>query len=381
MRNEDFEGLIKIRHALHQIAEVSEKEFNTAQYVLELLQYTEASDLISNFGGTGIAAVYDSGKPGKTLLFRAELDALPIHEINTFEYKSRNQGVSHKCGHDGHMTTLIGLGKKLQQELSLKRGKVILLFQPAEENGEGAKAVLQDEKFSSIQPDEVYAYHNLPGYPMGQLVLKKNNFNASVKSIIIKYLGKTAHAGEPEHGINPGPPISETLLEVLNYSNNDPSRKDFTLITPVHANFGDLAYGISAGYGELHLTIRTWDEEEMKRLTSNILTEIDQISSKYNIKTEISWTQEFSSNMNDSKILQKVIDAAAQISMETHLRSYPFKWGEDFGLFTKKYPGVMFGVGAGINCPALHNPDYDFPDEIMPRIIDLYATIIKQELG
>jgi metal-dependent amidase/aminoacylase/carboxypeptidase family protein len=85
--------------------------------------------------------------------------------------------------------------------------------------------------------------------------------------------------------------------------------------------------------------------------------------------------------MNDSKILQKVIDAAAQISMETHLRSYPFKWGEDFGLFTKKYPGVMFGVGAGINCPALHNPDYDFPDEIMPRIIDLYATIIKQELG
>ena len=196
----------QVRKELHRMAELSEHEYKTAKRIAKELRPFHPDNLIENLGGTGIAAVFEGKEPGKTLLFRAELDALPIQEINEFEHRSDTDGVSHKCGHDGHMTTLLALAEKLRNEQLPQKGRVVLLFQPAEENGEGAKAILADPKFKDIEPDEVFSWHNLPGYEMNSVILKKDNFNAAVKSIIVKLHGKTSHAGSPKKASIRHPP-------------------------------------------------------------------------------------------------------------------------------------------------------------------------------
>lgn len=371
--------LTAFRKKLHANPEVSGNEYKTAKMVAEFLKTCKPDELIEQVGETGIIAVYDSGKPGKSLMFRADLDALPIQEINTFDYCSTVKGVSHKCGHDGHTTTLLGFAKLLSKQRP-NSGKIYLLFQPAEEIGAGAKAILTDVKFKSIKLDYIFAYHNLPSYPLNEIVVKNESFTASVKSIIIKIYGKTAHAAEPEFGLNPALAIAEILKETDLLSNNDTDRDDFKLITPVHIEMGEIAYGISAGYAEIRLTIRTWEEKYMNELATDVLNIVQKNSKKYQIRMETEWTQEFSANKNNEVAVHAIREAANKLSLPIIERKFPFKWGEDFGLFTQNFKGAMFGIGAGIKSPALHNPDYDFPDAILPVGIKLFSQISSQFL-
>ncbi len=366
--------LITFRKMLHANPEVSGKEYNTAKSVAEFLKTCTPTKVIENIGGTGIVAEFDSGKPGKSVMFRAELDALPIQEINTFAHKSTIEGVSHKCGHDGHATVLLGLARILSDQKP-KTGKIYLLFQPAEEDGEGAKAVFADPKFEALKPDYIFAFHNLPAYPLNQIVVKHKSFTAAVKSIIIKINGKTAHAAEPENGLNPALAIAEILQESAKLSNNDTNRNDFTLITPIHIEMGEIAYGISAGYGEIRLTIRTWNEETMEKLTADLTNCIDKASENHQMPITYSWTQEFYANQNDDEAVALVKESATNLDFDILERKFPFKWGEDFGLFTQHFNGAMFGIGSGKESPSLHNPDYDFPDEILPNAIQLFHQI------
>jgi len=380
MINKDLiSELIAFRKMLHANPEVSGKEYNTANSVAKFLKTCTPSKVIENIGETGIVAVFDSGKPGKSIMFRAELDALPIQEINTFEHASTIKGVSHKCGHDGHATVLLGLARLLSKQKP-KTGKIFLLFQPAEENGEGAKAIFSDLKFEDFKPDYIFAFHNLPGYPLNQIVVKNNSFTTAVKSIIIKINGKTAHAAEPENGLNPALAIAEILQESAKLSNNDPDRDDFTLITPIHIEMGEISYGISAGYGEVRLTIRTWSEHIMEKLTADLIMCIEKASKNHQMPITYSWTQEFYANQNDDKAVALIKEAANSLSFDIFERKFPFKWGEDFGLFTQNFNGAMFGIGSGEKSPALHNPDYDFPDEILPNAIQLFHQISLQIL-
>ena len=374
INKELMKELVTFRKMLHANPEVSGKEYNTAKSVAKFLKTCAPTKIIENIGGTGIVAVFDSGKPGKLVMFRAELDALPIQEINTFSHKSNIDGVSHKCGHDGHTTVLLGLARILSDQKP-KTGKVFLLFQPAEEDGEGAKAVFADSKFEALKPDYIFAFHNLPAYPLNQIVVKNNSFTAAVKSIIIKINGKTAHAAEPENGLNPALAIAEILQESAQLSNNDPNREDFTLITPIHIEMGEIAYGISAGYGEIRLTIRTWNEETMEKLTADIISCVEKAAENHQMPITYSWTQEFYANQNDDEAVEIIKESATNLDFDIFERKFPFKWGEDFGLFTQHFKGAMFGIGSGEKSPSLHNPDYDFPDEILPVAIQLFHKI------
>ena len=380
INDELMKELVTFRKMLHANPEVSGKEYNTSKSVAEFLKTCSPTKILENIGGTGIVAVFDSGKPGKLVMFRAELDALPIQEINTFAHKSTIEGVSHKCGHDGHTTVLLGLARILSEQKP-KTGKVFLLFQPAEEDGEGAKAVFADTKFGALKPDYIFAFHNLPAYPLNQIVVKDNSFTAAVKSIIIKINGKTAHAAEPENGLNPALAIAEILQESAKFSNNDLNRNDFTLITPIHIEMGEIAYGISAGYGEIRLTIRTWNEETMEKLTADIINCVEKAAENHQIPITYSWTQEFYANQNDDEAVAIIKESAISYSFDIYERKFPFKWGEDFGLFTQNFKGAMFGIGSGENSPSLHNPDYDFPDEILPVGIQLFHQISLQILS
>lgn len=370
--------LVKLRKVLHKHPELSGHETETAKRIAGFLGSYKPTKLIEGIGGTGVAAVYTYFDSGPTVLVRCELDALPIEEVNTFDYKSEVDGISHKCGHDGHMTIVAGVAAHLSKNRP-KVGKVILLFQPAEENGEGAKAILEDPQFEEIKPDYVIALHNLPGYAKHQIVCRANSFTASVQSIIIKLHGRTSHAGEPDLGINPALAIAEILQEThaLQISRD---KVDFKQVTPIQIEMGEEAYGISAGYGEVKLTIRTWDSETMVALAADCEKVANKIGKKYKLKVEIDWTQFFAANQNNTEMVDVIREAAMLNKFEYIDKEEPFRWGEDFGLFTEKYKGAMFGIGAGEKSPALHNPDYDFPDEIIPTGVRMFTTIIDQLL-
>ncbi|RTY81615.1 amidohydrolase [Flavobacterium sp. ZB4P23] len=375
--NPSIETLVRLRKELHKHPEVSGKENQTAKRVLSFLENYPPDELITGVGTTGVVAIYKGKKNGKTVLFRCELDALPIEETNRFEHRSLIDGVSHKCGHDGHMAILCGLAAELHQNKP-DSGTVILLFQPAEEDGSGAQKVFSDTKFTLIQPDYVFALHNLPGFPMHQIVVKNETFTCAVNSIIIKLKGKTAHAGEPERGINPTLAIAAIINQFNATIQTDITKENYCQITPIYTKIGKKAYGVAAGAGEIHFTVRSDSNLQMRKIEIALENAAQSIAKEYQLKCKTQWTQSFQANENDKTAVAFIKKAAEINGFELFEKEKPFTWGEDFGLFTQHYPGAMFGLGAGVNTAALHNPDYDFPDEIIATGVAVFHHISKQ---
>lgn len=375
--NQSIETLVLLRKELHKNPELSGKEFKTAKRIITFLENYSPDEIIQDVGTTGILAIYKGEKPGKTVLFRCELDALPIEEINTFEHRSVINGVSHKCGHDGHMAILCGLAIELYQNKP-KTGTVILLFQPAEEEGSGAKKVFFDSKFSTIKPDFVFALHNLPDFPKNQIVVKNHTFTCAVSSIIINLNGKTSHAGEPENGINPALAIATIITQFNSKIQADISKENYCLITPIYIKMGKKAYGVSAGAGEIHFTVRSNSNSQMTKSKTTLENIAQAVSKEYLLECSINWTQSFEANENNETAVNYIKNAAQINTIELFEKEYPFSWGEDFGLFTQQFPGAMFGLGSGKNTAALHNPDYDFPDEIIKTGVSIFYQISKQ---
>lgn len=371
------EELKKIRRHLHQNPEISTEEHQTQAFVKKKLEEMGVEN-IKEVGGTGLAVFFKGKKAGKKILLRGDMDALPIQETNDFEHKSKTDGVSHKCGHDGHTTIMLGVAESLQQE-GIQKGEVCLVFQPAEENGKGAKAILEDPNFS-FEADKAFALHNLPGFALRKIVCRKGTFTAAAKSVIFKLHGKTSHAAEPEKGINPGLGIAKILNLSEEFSIKEMEQDNFALITLVHVIMGDRSYGISAGYGEVHLTLRTWRNDVMAKLEKDLLHRVRKIAATYGLELEEEWLEVFAANENDEEAFEIIRKSAEVLNLEFEEKPTPNKWGEDFGLFTQKYSGAMFGLGSGENSPALHNPDFDYPDEITETGIKMFTTLLTKAL-
>lgn len=370
--------LVYLRRELHAHPETAMEEEWTARRIERYLEMLEPDAMLTGVGGTGILVRFDGKAEGPVLLFRCELDALAINEENTFEHRSTIDGKSHKCGHDGHMTIICGLAEKLAAERPAK-GTVWLLFQPAEENGEGAKAVLEDERVKSMHFDRVFALHNLPGFQKGSIMLRDDTFTAAVNSIVVNLKGKTSHAAEPEHGINPAAAMGEIITRSLALDHNVPSDPHMRVVTPVYARLGSKDYGISAGSAEVHITLRCWHDAELEQLQRCVEDVAREVAGRHNLKVEISYTQHFHANRNDPATVEMVRKAVYAQGLKCEERTHPFKFGEDFGLFTARFPGCMFGLGSGEDTPALHNPDYDFPEEIIPHGIAVFERIIRDQ--
>lgn len=373
--------LIKIRHHLHQHPELSGEEFQTSAFVEAKLREIGVEKIHKNFSKTALLAEIGSSNATKTILFRAELDALPIQEINEdLKYKSKSNGIAHKCGHDGHMTILLGLAQKIITQ-NLKSSRVLLLFQASEENGKGAKEVLDSKIFKNFDIDFVFALHNVPGFPMGSIISKPEIFTPSVESLDIQLLGKTSHAGMPEKGINPALVLAKLIRFFEELHQPDKTKENYFLSSPICISMGEKAYGTTPGEAEISYTFRAFDHsffESQKKKIEETSQKI--IAEMIGLKSEFIWKEAFAANKNDKQAYQWIKKAAEENKLEFREKEFPFDWGEDFGLFTQNYPGAMFGLGAGKNHPELHNPDYDFPDELLEIGINMFHSLIKQIL-
>lgn len=374
----DIKNLAEIRKYLHRNPELSGKEKQTSEFISEKLKESGADEVITGLGGTGVAGVFKGKIGGIRVMLRAELDALPIPEINDFDYKSNIANVAHKCGHDGHMTILLGVASRLKEFLKNKEMTVITLFQPAEETAQGAKAVLEDEKFEQIRPDYIFGLHNLPGFPKGSIISKKGIFASASTGLIARFHGKTSHAGHPENGNNPVLSMTNTINGWLSIPAMSTPFNSAANVTVIHAKLGEIAFGTSAGEAVVMATFRAHSDEVMQQMCKKAEKIAAGNAGVYGLGHEIEYVEYFSSTVNDDNCACLVEESAKNKNFEIVNRNEPFPWSEDFGFFLKNIPGAFFGLGSGENHPQLHNPDYDFPDGITANGIEMFMDIIER---
>ncbi len=373
--------LTQLRHQLHRHPELSGAERATAATIHAFIEQNHPADeVLTEVGGTGLVFRYNYPGAGPTVMIRCELDALPIAEPNRFAHRSLREGVSHKCGHDGHMAMVAGVALWLKTA-NLQRGSVVLFFQAAEETGKGAEAALRETRFLALRPDYVFALHNIPGAPRHQILLTPPAFSATVYSLAIHLEGKEAHAAEPEQGNNPGLAISQLVAAFAALKVADPAREDFAILTPVYLTLGQKAYGISPGTGALHYTIRTWSESQMETLRTALTTTCGKICAAEQVAWKMDWFEYFPGTINDPNCREIVLAAARKGGRKVREMSHGFRFGEDFGWLSRRYPAAMFGLGAGADCPALHDSTYDFPDEILETGVTMFAEVLQQLLA
>ncbi len=363
----------EIRQALHEHPEISNQETDTAARITAIYNVYQPDQVIQNIGGTGLAFIFNGRTSGPTTLIRCELDALPIQETNDLSYKSRVDGVSHKCGHDGHMAIVCALGAELAQR-RLQRGRVICLFQPAEETGAGAAQVVEDSLFPSLKPDFVFALHNLPGVPLGQVLCKAGSFNFASRGMIISLKGKTSHAAHPEDGCSPALAMCR-IVEGLTALPG--SLEGFNLVTVVHANLGEVAFGTAPGDAKVMATLRTPTNAAMAILVEQCYKLAEHNAELEGLGIHILWQDVFNASVNTEVGYQHVMAASTAAGVEAITITEGFRWSEDFGRVTEQCDGAMFALGSGEHSPQLHNPDYDFPDALIPIGLSVFRELVR----
>jgi amidohydrolase len=372
-KNMPTQELIQLRQKLHSMPEIALEEKNTAQEILNFFSALQPDQTITKLGGEGLAFIFKGEKPGKRLLFRCELDALPIEDLKESEHQSQVPGKGHLCGHDGHMAIICGLGEKLAQNRP-ESGEVVLLFQPAEETGDGAKAILADPRFEEIRPDYAFALHNLPGYPLHQIVMRKGTFAAGSTGMTISLKGKTSHSAHPEAGINPAQALARLIQKLPELPKES---RGFSLLTLIHAELGSLAFGTSAGKASLSMTLRAFDQQDLNELIEKVKEQALADAKAEGLEVAFEFVEQFAVSVNDQALHPIVENSAKLLGLSLTEKPEPFRWSEDFGLFSQVCPSFLFGLGAGETCPQLHEGTYDFPDELIETGVRVFEEIAQ----
>ena len=372
LNDKDLSDLIAWRHDLHRYPEISGEETETARRVCEMLAPTAPDRVLTDLGGHGVAAVYDSGKPGPTVMFRSELDALPIQELGDIPHRSLVPGKAHLCGHDGHSTILLGLARLLGRQRP-PTGRVVLMFQPAEEDGSGAAAVIADERYSEIKPDYAFALHNMPGLPLGEAFLSEGPANCASRGIRIQLQGSTAHAADPTAGRSPMKAISKLVPALEACSSGKPLGPGFTLVTVTHASMGAPVYGIAPGDAEVRATLRTVGDDEMDALCEKVEALVHAAAKEHDLDCETEYADIFLACTNDPQATERLRAGIDLASVPHRPKPLPQRGSEDFGRFGADARSAMLLLGAGTDAPRVHTPTYDFPDELISIGIRLFA--------
>ena len=380
LTNSDIAELTAFRRDLHRHPELSGEESETARRVLAALAPLAPDRVLSGLGGHGIAAVFEGTAPGPTVLFRAELDALPIEERSDAPHRSQVPGKGHLCGHDGHSAILMGLARLLSRRRPA-RGRVVLMFQPAEETGAGAAAVIADPGFDTVSPDFAFSLHNMPGLPLGHVGLIPGPVNCASRGLSMRFTGKSAHASEPENGISPMGALSDLMPALTALSRGSTQDADFALVTVTHAAMGAPAFGIAPGDATLYATLRTLTDDRMSALCETALALMQDAATRHGLGVEHDFHDVFFHCENHPEATSLLFAALDALGIPHDASGLPMRASEDFGRFGHGARSAMLFLGAGRAHAALHNPDYDFPDDLIPIGTRIFSQVARDLLG
>jgi amidohydrolase len=380
LTNLDLAELTALRHRLHRYPELSGQEEWTAAQVVAELGPLSPDRILTGLGGHGVAAIWKGLAPGPTVMMRSELDALPIQELSDAEYRSTIPGKAHLCGHEGHTTILLGLARLIARERP-QRGRMVLLFQPAEEDGSGAAAVLSDPRFSEIAPDWAFALHNMPGHALGAAMIASGPANCASEGLRVIFRGRTAHASAPDTGISPASALAELIPAAQAAGPGGELQAGFRLVSICHARMGEPAFGITPAEGELWLTLRTLFDAEIADLRDEVMTLARRIGDQHGLSVNFTHHDRFVACTNDQDAANAIQHAIEALGMRPGQAGLPMRASEDFGLFGHHARSAMFLLGSGEASPALHNPDFDFPDALIAQGVAIFDRIRRDILA
>lgn len=380
LTNSDIAELAAFRRELHQHPEISGEEAETAKRIVAALKTLNPSQVITGLGGHGVAAIFDSGAPGETVLFRCELDALPIQEVGDLPWKSRVPGKGHLCGHDGHMVMVLALGRLLSRT-PVATGRVVLMFQPAEEDGSGARAVVADPAIEAIRPDWAFAIHNEPGRAFGFVSTRVGLINCASQGLQISLHGKTAHAAEPEAGTSPAMAVARLLPALSALGTGGVLDAAFRLATVTHVQIGEPTFGIAPADAVINVTLRAAQDAALAEMVTAARALAEAEAKSDGLHVNLADCDVFAASVNDAEataVAQRAMDALGVPHGEDGL---PMRASEDFGVFGWGAKAAMLCLGPGEDHAALHNPDYDFPDDLTPIGAAIFVRIARDLLG
>lgn len=374
------EELEAIRHDIHAHPELGFEEVRTSEIVARYLSAL-GLEVYSGLGKTGVVGVL-RGQPtsNRVIGLRAEMDALPIQEASDLRFKSTIPGVFHGCGHDGHTTMLLGAARCLAETWD-GDGSVVFIFQPAEEGLGGARAMLKDGLFEKFPCDEIYAIHNAPTGPAGQVLVCPGPAMAAADFFDIHIKGRGAHAAMPDDSADPiaaATAISQSLQTIAS-RNVDPQKPFVLSVTKFNAG---AAYNVIPGSAELGGTVRTFDPA-VRELARRRISEIAEgHAHAFGVSIEVEIRDLFSILRNDEACATAAGDAAAEIYGEDKVsrRAAPQMASEDFAEMLERVPGAYMWLAQKAG-PGLHNPAFEFDDEIIPVGAALLANIAIRRLG
>ena len=351
-----------IRQTLHQHPGISGNEQFAHDLIVGELAAYRPDKLFQHVGGYGVVAVWGTDQSHPTLALRCDIDALPI---------------GHRCGHDGHTSILIQLAQWLPSHLS-PRHNLILIFQPEEETGTGAQKIIDSGILQQYNIKAIFGFHNLPGFPIGQVVLNYHTFAAASTGIIYRLTGRPTHASTPEKGLNPGLAVADIVraFSLLN-SKPDDLGDTFRQSTLICIQLGDEAFGTSAGQADIMFTLRAFSNNTMQQLIAQANDIVSQVAARYHLQLSHTLREPFRATENQSSLVEFIEHTVVAEGIPFQHLLTPFRWSEDFSNYLQLFPGAYFGIGSGTQQHELHHPDYVFPDSLIAPAARILLAIVQ----
>ena len=365
---EDLQGeMQEWRRDIHAHPEIAFEEHRTAQIVSDKLE-SFGIEVETGIAGTGVVGTLRKGMGNRSIGLRADLDALLINETNDFEYKSKNPGQMHACGHDGHTTMLLGAAKYLSEKGNFD-GTVNFIFQSAEENEGGGRVMIEDGLFDKYPVESVYGMHNIPGMPVGSFAIKPGPIMAAFDIFNLKVIGRGGHAAMPQTTVDPiivGTKIIDAFQAIISRS-IDPQEPSVLSVTQFHG--GD-AYNVIPNQVEIKGCTRCFSPNVQKKLEDEMRQISESICKAYGADCEFHYEHRYPATINSEEEANLAGQVAQEIVGEerVNLSPKPGMGSEDFAYMLQEKPGsyIWIGNGDGEGSCMIHNPGYDFNDEILP---------------
>ncbi len=371
------------RRDLHAHPELGFEETRTSDFVARQLEAFGFDEVHRGIGRTGVVGVLRNGGSPRTVGLRADMDALPIEEANTFEHRSRHAKRMHACGHDGHTTMLLGAARYLAQTREFD-GTAYFIFQPAEEGRGGARAMIADRLFERFPCDSIFGMHNRPHLDVGRFALRSGPMMAGGAFFDIDVTGVGAHGARPESGIDPvmvAVQIASTLQTIV--SRNVPPVETAVLsITQIHA--GD-AYNVIPQTARLSGTVRAFSTAVMQLIETNLRRIAEGVATGLGAKAAVDFRLEFAPLVNDAEEADFAASVCAELvgADKVERNPPPIMGSEDFSFMLERVRGCFINIGNG-DTPGgceLHNPHYDFNDAALPLGAAFFVRVVERKLG
>jgi amidohydrolase len=367
---------VALRRDFHQHPELAFEEVRTSSIIAERLAALGLS-VRSGVGKTGVVGILDSGKPGRTVLVRADIDALPVFEERDTPYRSLVDGKMHACGHDGHAAVALSTAKLLSERKDAFSGKVVFVFQPAEEIVRGAEAMLKDGGLDNIKPDASIGLHLSSNAPTGSVAVRAGPMMAATDSFRLLVRGRGGHAAQPHLTVDPVVIAAQLVLALqgLVSRETDPAKQAVVSVTSVH---GGTAYNIIPNEVELKGTLRTFDPELREHLKARILALAEGTARNLRGEVVSTWNVGSPAVVNDAAMTARLERVAAGVLGEEGVQeSEPIMGGDDMALWLQEAAGCYFFVGArdeaaGIDKPH-HHPQFDIDERALPLAVELLS--------